>query len=71
MEFEKSLFKESHFKIVLKALKKMVDTDIITKKEAKWFRTQQRMSKLHLENLGEDLTSRTMDNMPLIVIDIN
>ncbi|MFQ5885360.1 MAG: hypothetical protein ACE5IO_09705, partial [Thermoplasmata archaeon] len=68
-EFEKSKIKDSRFKIVSRALKKLAEDDLISRKECKWLRLKQRMSKMYSKRFGDMLTSRALDRTPLIVVE--
>ena len=60
---------EKHFKMVLEAIRNLVKDEVISKEEAKWLRAQQRMSRRYSEKMKDVLTSRTLEEAPILVID--
>lgn len=67
-EFQKSGIGESRVNIVSRALKGLAEGKLISREEYKWLRLQQRMSKMYSKVFGDMLTSRALDNTPLIVV---
>lgn len=59
---------EKHFKMVLEAIGNLVKDEVVSKEEAKWLRTQQRMSRRYSEKMKDVLTSRTLDEAPIIIV---
>lgn len=68
-EIRESMPDEKHFKMVSKAIRNLVEDQIVSKEDAKWLRTQQRMSRRYSEKMRDILTSRTLDEAPILVID--
>jgi hypothetical protein len=65
----KSTIKVSHFQVVDKAIGCMVRDGVLSNRDAKWLRIQQRMSELYAKELGGYLSFDVAERSPIVIID--